>query len=330
MTGSGVLLSVENLTTEYRTAGGGVPAVQDVSFQVHRGEIFGLVGESGSGKSTVIRSIIGLLPKPAARITRGTVRLDGLDLISLDPREMRRIRGGRVAMVFQDPMTSLDPVLPIGDQIREGLRYHGITGRAAQARVLEVMSLVGIPDAPRRQRAYPFELSGGLRQRVAIAIALAASPQVLLADEPTTALDVTIQDQILKLLLSLKEQLGMSVLLVTHDLGVVAQTCQRVAVMYAGRLVEIGPVTTVFSAPAHPYTRGLLASLPGLATGRTRLRAIPGSPPDLGSLPSGCAFRTRCPIAIERCAEVVPPLEDHGTDHLTACLRHQELGQTDD
>lgn len=320
------LLEVDGLTTGYQTRAGLVLAVNEVSFEVRRGEIFGLVGESGSGKSTVARSIIGLLPRPAARITAGHVRLGGLDLLTLGAREMRRVRGGRVAMVFQDPMTSLNPVLTVGQQIREGLQYHGLTGRAATARLLEVMALVGIPDVQRRQHAYPHELSGGLRQRVAIAIALVASPEILLADEPTTALDVTIQDQILKLLLSLRDQLGMSVLLVTHDLGVVAQTCQRVAVMYAGRLVEVGPVPTVFAEPAHPYTRGLMGSVPRLGRPLARLRAIPGAPPDLGALPSGCAFRDRCPMAIAPCAEAVPPLARHGAQHFSACIRHAELG----
>jgi oligopeptide/dipeptide ABC transporter ATP-binding protein len=316
------LLSVEGLTAEYRTSSGMVRAAQEITFQVARGEIYGLVGESGSGKSTVIRSIIGLLPRPAARVVAGKILLGDEDLLALSPEQLRRIRGTRVAMVFQDPMTSLNPVLTVGEQIGEVLRYHGVNSRAAQSRVLEVMSLVGIPDVQRRVRSYPHEMSGGLRQRVAIAIALAGSPEILLADEPTTALDVTIQDQILKLLLGLRDQLGMSVVLVTHDLSVVAQTCTRVAVMYAGRLVELGGVAEVFDHPAHPYTRGLLASLPRMGEERRRLKAISGAPPDLTALPSGCAFRDRCPIAIERCAEAIPPFERRGDDHWAACIVH--------
>ena len=324
--GSGRLLEVERLTTAYQSSLGTVRAVDDFTLDVRRGEIFGLVGESGSGKSTVIRSIIRLLPKDTARVISGTVRLDGQELLGLSETEMRRVRGARVGMVFQDPMTSLNPVLTVGRQIGEALWYHGTRGHEADRRVLEVMSMVGIPEATRRVHAYPHELSGGLRQRVAIAMALACSPVVLLADEPTTALDVTIQDQILKVLVSLRDQLGMSVLLVTHDLGVVAQSCQRVAVMYAGRLVEVGPVRSVFANPAHPYTQGLLASLPRMGEGRRRLRSIAGSPPDLGALPSGCAFRDRCPLVIDRCAEVIPELVDHGLEHLSACLRHAEFG----
>ena len=328
---SSPLLEVDSLTTVYQTSLGTVRAVNDVSVSIPRGEIFGLVGESGSGKSTAIRSIIRLLPRPAARIVSGSVRLAGVDLLALGEREMRRVRGGKIGMVFQDPMTSLNPVLSIGQQVGEALRYHGISGPAADKRILEVLSLVGVPEAHRRLGSYPHELSGGLRQRVAIAIALACSPDVLLADEPTTALDVTIQDQILKLLVSLRDQLGMSVVLVTHDLGVVAQTCQRVAVMYAGRVVEVGPVPTVFASPAHPYTRGLLASLPRVSERSGRLRAIAGSPPDLAALPSGCAFRDRCPMAIERCANEVPMLERHDDGHYSACLRHSELrGRRDD
>jgi len=320
-------LEVVGLTTFYETRRGDVRAVDDVSLTVKRGEIFGLVGESGSGKSTAIRSIIRLLPRGTARIVAGSVRLGDMDLLRLSESDMRRVRGVRIGMVFQDPMTSLNPVLTVGEQIGEALRYHGASRDRVRQRTLEVMSLVGIPEASRRLGAHPHELSGGLRQRVAIAMALVGAPEVLLADEPTTALDVTIQDQILKLLVSLRDELGMSVILVTHDLGVVAQTCQRVAVMYGGSIVEVGPVTTVFADPAHPYTRGLLASLPRMGEGRRRLRVISGSPPDLRALPSGCAFRDRCPLAIAACAEIRPPLEVHGPDHLTACIRHRELGR---
>jgi peptide/nickel transport system ATP-binding protein/oligopeptide transport system ATP-binding protein len=319
------VLRVEGLTTVYQTRRGEVRAVDRLDLAVQGGEIFGLVGESGSGKSTAIRSIIRLLPRHSARISTGTVRLGDVDLLALSESAMRRIRGARIGMVFQDPMTSLNPVMTVGEQIGESLRYHGVGGSEARKRTLETMSLVGIPEVTRRYGAHPHELSGGLRQRVAIAMALVGSPEILLADEPTTALDVTIQDQILKLLVGLRDELGMSVILVTHDLGVVAQTCQRVAVMYAGSIVEVGPVRTVFSNPAHPYTRGLLASLPRMGEGRRRLRVISGSPPDIGALPSGCPFRDRCPLAIAACADVRPPLEGHGPDHLTACIRHGEF-----
>lgn len=326
MTQAAPVLTVDGLTTVYQTRRGEVRAVDGLDLAVHGGEIFGLVGESGSGKSTAIRSIIRLLPRHSAHISAGSVRLGDVDLLTLSEAEMRRIRGARIGMVFQDPMTSLNPVMTVGEQIGESLRYHGIGRSEARRRTLATMSLVGIPEVARRVGAHPHELSGGLRQRVAIAMALVGSPQILLADEPTTALDVTIQDQILKLLVGLRDELGMSVILVTHDLGVVAQTCQRVAVMYAGSIVEVGPVATVFANPVHPYTRGLLASLPRMGEGRRRLRVISGSPPDIGALPSGCAFRDRCPLAIAACADVRPPLVAHGPDHLTACIRHNELG----
>ncbi len=319
------VLTVAGLTTLYKTRRGEVTAVDNLDLAVQGSEIFGLVGESGSGKSTAIRSIIRLLPKSSARIAAGSVRLGEIDLLALSEAEMRRVRGARMGMVFQDPMTSLNPVMTVGEQIGESLRYHGVGRTEARSRTLETMSLVGIPEVSRRYGAHPHELSGGLRQRVAIAMALVGSPEILLADEPTTALDVTIQDQILKLLVSLRDELGMSVILVTHDLGVVAQTCQRVAVMYAGSIVEVGPVKTVFANPAHPYTRGLLASLPRMGEGRRRLRVIAGSPPDIGALPSGCPFRDRCPMAIAACAEVRPLLEAHGPDHRVACIRHAEL-----
>jgi oligopeptide/dipeptide ABC transporter ATP-binding protein len=317
------VLAVEGLTTVYGDAEQ-IRAVDRLTFSVQPAQIFGLVGESGSGKSTAVRSIIRLLPGRRARIIGGAVKLDGIDLLRLSESAMRRIRGSKIGFVSQDPMTSLNPVLSVGYQIGEGLRYHGTPRSAIRERVLQTLRLVGMPEPMRRIRAYPHELSGGLRQRVAIAIALAGSPQVLLADEPTTALDVTIQDQILKLLVALRDQLGMSVVLVTHDLGVVAQTCSQVAVMYAGRLMEIGPVGSVFQAPAHPYTRGLLGSLPKMGS-HGRLRGITGSPPDLATLPSGCAFRTRCPYAVKACAEAVPDLMPHGPDRLTACIRHDEI-----
>lgn len=265
MTAGAALLSVRGLAVSYRGQRGTVRAVQDVSFSVERGEIFGIVGESGSGKSTALRALLRLLPAPPAEITGGEVLFsDGdsvVDLLKLSAPELRRIRGARIGMVFQDPQKALNPVMTIGAQIGEGIRYRERPSAAAlRARVIEVMTLVGIPDPERRLDAYPHELSGGLRQRAVIAAALISSPSLLLADEPTTALDVTIQDQILRLLAGLRDRLGMSVVMVTHDLGVVAQNCRRVAVMHNGRIVEEGPVEQVFSAPAHPYTRALLSA----------------------------------------------------------------------
>jgi peptide/nickel transport system ATP-binding protein len=316
------LLEVRNLTIEFA---GGLRAADGVSFDVQPGEVFGLVGESGSGKSTVVRSLIGLLPA-AAHVTGGEVRFDGQDVLGLPERKMRRLRGARLAIVFQDPVSSLNPVLKVGVQIGEGLRWHSSLGAAQRrARVREVMTLVGLPDHARLLRAYPHELSGGLRQRVALALALVSQPALLLADEPTTALDVTIQDQILKLLVELRDKLGMSVVLVTHDLGVVAQTCQRVAVMYAGRVVETGPVERIFAQPSHPYTRALLDSIPRGPISEGRLVPIAGAPPSLDEIPSGCRFAPRCRFAEAECTVTDPPLETHAAGHASACIRRAEI-----
>jgi peptide/nickel transport system ATP-binding protein len=322
---NGLALEIRGLTTVYRQRMKPISVVRDVSLKIKRAEIFGLVGESGSGKSTVVRSIIRLLPSNA-EVVSGEVLYGGENLLALSERQMRRIRGTELSMVFQDPLSSLNPVLTVSQQIGEGLRYgKALPEGSIRKRVLEVMKLVRIPDPERLLTAYPYELSGGLRQRVAIAIALVLSPRLLLADEPTTALDVTIQDQILKLLVELRDRLGMSVLLVTHDLGVIAQTCQQVAVMYAGRIVERGPVEAIFSSPAHPYTIGLLNSIPRGAAAESRLSAIPGVPPTFAELPKGCSFARRCPYAIPACRERLPPLEEHVGGHITACLRHREL-----
>jgi peptide/nickel transport system ATP-binding protein len=319
---NGALLEVRDLTVEF---GDGLRAADGVSFDVRPGEVFGLVGESGSGKSTVVRSLIRLLPANAS-VTGGAVRFDGRDLMTVSEREMRRVRGARMSMVFQDPLTALNPVLPVGLQIGEGLRWHSnLSGSGRRARVLEVMRLVGLPDHERLLRAYPHELSGGLRQRVALAVALVSEPALLLADEPTTALDVTIQDQILKLLVELRDKLTMSVVLVTHDLGVVAQTCQRVAVMYAGHIVELGPVERIFAAPAHPYTRALLDSIPRASIAEGRLTPIPGAPPNLDEIPDGCRFAPRCRFAEAKCTTVDPPLVEHEPRHAGACIRRPEI-----
>ena len=321
---AGSVLDVRDLAVAYRRAGRALDVVNGVSFDVRPGEIFGLVGESGSGKSTVIRSLIQLLPVNAA-IRGGTVTLAGRDLLQLAEREMRQVRGRDIGMVFQDPLNSLNPVMTVGAQIGETLRSIEAPGRSRRDRILAAMRLVHIPDPERLYGAYPYELSGGLRQRVAIAIALVASPRLLLADEPTTALDVTIQDQILKLLMELSDRLGMSVILVTHDLGVVAQTCQRVAVLYAGRIVESGPVERIFARPAHPYTAGLLQSIPRGPASEGRLEGIGGTPPSLDSIPVGCPFHPRCAFATEACRVGRPPLVAHEPSHFTACLRHGEL-----
>ena len=311
------LLEVRGL----RIAIGAATPVDGIDLDVAAGEVLGIVGESGSGKSLTLRAILRLLP-PAARIN-GSVRWDGRELLALPEAQMRRVRGGQIATVFQEPMSALNPLLTIGLQITESLAVHrGLRGGAAKARAAELLDQVGIPDARRRLSNYPHEFSGGMRQRAMIATALAGSPKLLLADEPTTALDVTIQDQILKLLLRLKSELAMSVAIVTHDLGVVAGTCDRVVVLYAGRVMESGPVGAVFAQPAHPYTLGLLRSLPGAAHARSRLGGIPGTPPDPRALPPGCRFAPRCGWALDACrVGEHPALVPTGPGRLSACLR---------
>jgi peptide/nickel transport system ATP-binding protein len=300
--------------------------VDSVSFEVNAGEMLGIVGESGSGKSLTLRALLQLLPVQAA--TTGSAQWRGRDLLRMTETDIRGVRGREVAMIFQEPMTALDPVLPVGLQITESLDVHlALRGAAARARAAQLLDLVGIPDAKRRLGNYPHEFSGGMRQRVMIAIALAAEPKLLLADEPTTALDVTIQDQILKLLLRLKEDLRMSVILVTHDLGIVAGTCDRVAVMYAGRILESGSVHAVFRSPAHAYTLGLMRSVPDRAHARRPLSAIPGGPPDPADMPSGCRFAPRCRFATVACGEAPPPLRGIAEDHQTSCLQAHEVGR---
>jgi oligopeptide/dipeptide ABC transporter ATP-binding protein len=319
--GSEPLLQVEGLTTAFPVDGRLVPAVTDVSFEIRRGETLGLVGESGSGKSLTAYSILRLVPPPG-RITSGRLRFEGHDLGTLPEREMRHVRGARIALIFQEPMSALNPVLTIGYQIAEAMVVHGLgTWRQARARAVDLLASVRVPDPERRAREYPHQLSGGQRQRVLIAIALACRPALLIADEPTTALDVTIQAQVLDLLRTLKRELDLSLLLITHDLGVIAQTADRVAVMYAGRIVEQGNVREVFHAPHHPYTRGLLASLPG-ATAGARLPAIEGSVPALGATGGGCAFAPRCPRRFTPCDLHVPPSIALGADRSVRCFLH--------
>ena len=315
------LLSVEHLTTVFDVSSGPALAVDDVSFEIRQGETLGLVGESGSGKSVTAFSIMRLVQAPG-RIRSGRVLFRGRNLLELPEREMRKIRGAEVALIFQEPMTALNPVFTIGDQIREALLVHGATTkRRAQANAIELLEAVRIPAAASRVDDYPHQLSGGMRQRVLIAMALACRPSLVIADEPTTALDVTIQAEILDLLREMKTALGLSLLLITHDLGVIAGTADRVAVMYAGRIVEMGQMRDVFRHPQHPYTRGLLASIPGGAPGQ-RLRAIDGTVPLLGALPPGCAFNPRCPDRFDPCASTPPPDYAVGDEHTAKCFLH--------
>ncbi len=318
------ILSLRDLRVEIPTPRGVVKAVDGVSFDVPRGGALGLVGESGCGKTMTLRAILGLLPGRAA-IAGGEVVFDGT---ALSPRSLGRLRGESIGMVFQEPMTALNPVMRVGDQIAEGPRVRlGQSAGTARARALELLRLVGIPDPERRYEAFPHELSGGLRQRIVIAIALACAPKLLLCDEPTTALDVTIQDQILHLLARLRAEMDVSMVLVTHDLAVVAQTCERVAVMYAARIVETGTVEEVFGAPRHPYTQALLRSVPDFDERRAQLESIAGMPPDLVSPPSGCRFHPRCEFAHPDCSAVDPPLVALGRERATACRYHEELAQ---
>jgi peptide/nickel transport system ATP-binding protein len=318
------ILSVRDLRVEIPTPHGVVKAVDGIDLDVPRGGALGLVGESGCGKSMTLRAIMGLLPGKA-HIAGGEVAFDGH---ALSPQSLGQLRGANIGMVFQEPMTALNPVMRVGDQIAEGPRVRlRQNASQARARAMELIRLVGIPDPERRYEAYPHELSGGLRQRIVIAIALSSAPQLLLCDEPTTALDVTIQDQILHVLARLRAEMGVSMVLVTHDLAVVAQTCERVAVMYAARIVETGTVAEVFGAPRHPYTRALLRSVPDFDERRAHLASIAGMPPDLISPPHGCRFHPRCEIAHADCATVDPPLVQLARARGTACRYHEELIQ---
>ena len=316
----GALLEVRGLRTVFETESGIAPAVDCVDFAVDEGETVGIVGESGCGKSVTALSILRLVASPPGRITAGEILFGGRDLLALDNEAMRRVRGNDVAMIFQEPMTSLNPVFTIGSQIVEPLRLHrGLSKRAAAEEAVRMLERVEIADPERRFRDYPHQLSGGMRQRVMIAMALSCNPRLLIADEPTTALDVTIQAQILDLLASLKRSIGMAVLLITHDLGVIAEQADRVLVMYAGRIVEHGRVADVLARPTHPYTRGLLASQPGFAEPGSRLNTIRGMVPSLTSLPKGCRFRDRCDFAEVECASLDPQLVTIGDGHAVAC-----------
>jgi oligopeptide/dipeptide ABC transporter ATP-binding protein len=323
-----MLLAVRDLKTYFFTAAGTVRAVDGVSYDVRAGETVALVGESGCGKSVSALSIMRLVATPAGRIVGGKIRFRQQDLLTLDEEAMRRIRGRDIAMVFQEPMTSLNPVLSIGRQLTEPLEIHlGMSTEAARLRAVELLALVGIPDAAHQLVRYPHHFSGGMRQRLMIAMALACNPSLILADEPTTALDVTIQAQILELMKDLSRRLGIAMVLITHNLGVVARYADRVNVMYAGKLVEQGPARDIYARPHHPYTMGLLRSVPRLDEPRkAKLQPIGGQPPDLTRLPPGCAFAPRCKYAIARCQDEVPPLMSVGAEHLSACWVAEQLG----
>jgi len=322
------VLQVSGLTTEFHTRTGVLRAVDNVSFSVNAGETLAIVGESGCGKSITALSMIRLVPTPPGRIVGGSVKLGDVDLLKLPESEMRKVRGGQVAMIFQEPMTALNPLMTIGRQIAEMVQRHDNVSRgAARTRSIEMLNHVRMPEAERRARDYPHQLSGGMRQRAMIAMALACRPKLLIADEPTTALDVTIQAQILDLIGDLQREFGTAVVLITHDLGVVAETAQRVVVMYAGRMVEQAPVRELFARPLHPYMRGLLTSIPRVGAGAVglpgeeRLQEIPGMVPALYDLPPGCAFAPRCGLADERCRRAAPPFEARRPEHLAACWK---------
>jgi len=324
------LLSIRDLTVEFGTEDGVVKAVTGVSYDVFPGETVGVVGESGSGKSVSVMSLLGLIPSPPGRVVAGQATFQGRDLLSMKKRELRDLRGGDVAMVFQDPMTSLNPVLTIGNQIVEAIRVHNPDVKEAEAtkRVVDLLALVGVPNPDTRIDQYPHEFSGGMRQRAMIAMSIANQPKLLIADEPTTALDVTIQAQIIEVLKAAQRETHAATILITHDLGLVAELCDRVVVMYGGRVVEAGDVYTIFANPRHPYTVGLMDSLPKLIGEEEMLRPITGQPPSLISLPPGCAFHPRCFLSggRMRCRTDVPPLRPIGdTEHLSACHFAEEL-----
>ncbi len=322
------LLSVKDLTTEFVTSDGVVRAVNGVSFDIHPGETVSLVGESGCGKSVTALSIMRLIQSPPGRIVGGSVTFEGQELLTLPEREMRSVRGGKIGMIFQEPMTSLNPVLTIGRQITEPLELHQkLTSNESRRRAIELLSTVGIPDADRRFNDYPHQLSGGQRQRVMIAIAMSCDPRLLIADEATTALDVTIQAQILELMKSLTSQSGAALLIITHNLGVVARYADRVNVMYAGRIRESAPAVETYHHARHPYTTGLLHSVPRLDRDLgSRLEPIPGEIPDPGEEITGCAFRPRCKFAVERCTYDDPPLDEVAPAHTAACWEHERVG----
>jgi len=323
------LLEVKNLTTQFFTTSGVVQAVDNVSFDIDEGETVAVVGESGCGKSVSALSILRLIPWPPGKIASGSIHFGGKDLLALSDEEIRKIRGREISMVFQEPMTSLNPVLSIGLQLTETMEHHlGISNKEAHQKAVELLGMVGISEPERRLSQYPHHLSGGMRQRVMIALALSCEPKLIIADEPTTALDVTIQAQILELMKNLTKQMGVALIVITHNLGVVARYADRVNVMYAGKLVEMGQAREIYHDPHHPYTLGLLASVPRMDQPRgTRLIPIDGQPPDLTLLDSGCAFRPRCRFAVDQCATEIPPLQTVDDEHASACWRVSEISE---
>lgn len=333
MTNRKSVLEVKNLQTSFFTDDGVVPSVDFVDFEVREGEVLGIVGESGSGKSVTSLSIMGLIPTPPGKITSGEIVYQGKDITHYSEKQMRRIRGNEIAMIFQEPMTSLNPLFTIGSQMMEAVLLHkkDWSKKQAKARSIEMLKLVGLPRAEELMNDYPHQLSGGMRQRVMIAMALVCDPKVLIADEPTTALDVTIQAQILKLMKDLNTRLNTAIILITHDLGVVAETCERVVVMYAGKIVEEGPVETIFTNPQHPYTKGLLASVPDMRFKKQSLYSIPGNVPKPGSIKEGCRFAARCDAVFGRCTEESPPLYQTAAEHKTRCFLYdtEEVGTYD-
>ncbi|WP_430510230.1 ABC transporter ATP-binding protein [Gottfriedia solisilvae] len=319
------IVSVENLKTYFYTEDGVVPAIDGVSFEIRKGETLAIVGESGSGKSVTSLSIMGLIPSPPGRIEAGDIHFHNESLLDKTEKEMRQIRGNQISMIFQEPMTSLNPVYKIGDQIMESIILHQkLTKNEAKKEVIRLLNLVGIPEPERRLNQYPHELSGGMRQRVMIAIALACNPEVLIADEPTTALDVTIQNQILALMKKLKKETNMSIMLITHDLGVVAEMADRVVVMYSGQVVEQGDIFTIFENPKHPYTEGLLRSMPSVEKRTGKLYAIDGVVPNPLNLPKGCRFAPRCEYATALCHEEMPEIQSINDDEVVRCWKYTD------
>ena len=318
------LLSVRHLTVEYTSEGEVIHAVNDVSFELEKGKTIGLVGETGAGKTSIAKAILRILPEPPARVKNGEIWFEGRELLGLKEEEMRKIRGKNISMIFQDPMTALNPIMRIGEQIAEVIRLHEKCGKAQSVQnAKEMLEMVGIPGE--RYYEYPHQCSGGMKQRVVIAMALACAPDLLLADEPTTALDVTIQAQVLDMINELKERLNTSMIMITHDLGVVAQVCDSVAVVYAGEIMEYGTKEQIFDHPLYPYTKGLFGSLPNMNDDAERLSPIEGLPPNPADLPKGCAFHPRCPYATEACEQAHIPLTDMGGGHLCRCCRVNEL-----
>jgi oligopeptide/dipeptide ABC transporter ATP-binding protein len=328
------VLEIRDLTVEFDTEDGVVHAVTGVSYDLQGGEVLGVIGESGSGKSVSVMTMLGLIPRPPGRIVEGTALFKGRDLLTMPKKQLRDVRGGPMAMIFQDPMTSLNPVLKVGDQLSEAIRAHnpGVKDDEAERRAIELLRLVGVPNADQRFHQHPHEYSGGMRQRAMIAMAIANSPSVLIADEPTTALDVTIQAQIIEVLKTAQQETHAAIILITHDLGLIAELADRVVVMYAGRVVEMGDVFTIFNSPRHPYTLGLMTSLARLEGEQEWLEPIPGQPPSLITPPPGCAFHPRCTLSQgrPRCRTEIPPLrKTDESDHLSACHFAEELAAAD-